>query len=343
MRILIIADYLPYPLVGGDRIRVYNLLRRVARRHDVSLVAFLETPGDSEGIPHLEQLCANVEVVPLHRLQRRNRLVKLAAMLRFGLAGRPMELSHLCSEELGAKIRALASTVDFDIVQIEHSQMGLYLEALPRVWRGKSILMLHNVTSQQRQRISRVEQRWSRKLRIWASSVAMRTWEPRYAGNFDRCATVSEDDRQLLQRANPRLRVEVIPNGVDIESYQVLPAPQERAAASLVFVGNMGYWPCADAMLYFCSDIYPLICQEIGAVDLWIVGRDPGPEVLALRGSSRACHGAGPRRGALLSTERRLCRTIARGGRDTAQDSRGHGAWPTRRVDHHRRRGPGCD
>lgn len=53
MRILIISDYVPYPLIGGDRIRIYNLLRRVASRDEVSLASFLETPDDAEGVPHL--------------------------------------------------------------------------------------------------------------------------------------------------------------------------------------------------------------------------------------------------------------------------------------------------
>ena len=129
MRILIIADYLPYPLIGGDRIRIYNLLRRVASRHEVSLAAFLAKPEDAEGVPHLQQICARVEAVSF---QRRSCLAKLSGTLRFALAGKPLELNLLHSEELVAKIKQLVSSEDFDIVQIEHSRMGLYLETLPQ-------------------------------------------------------------------------------------------------------------------------------------------------------------------------------------------------------------------
>ncbi|MBL0344302.1 hypothetical protein [Candidatus Villigracilis affinis] len=61
MRILMIANSLPYPPTSGGRIRIYNLLRRVACRHEVSLAAFLESAGDVEGIAHLQQFCAKVE------------------------------------------------------------------------------------------------------------------------------------------------------------------------------------------------------------------------------------------------------------------------------------------
>ncbi len=278
MRILMISDYLPYPLIGGDRIRIYNLLCRVARRHEVSLAAFLETPDDAEGVPYLKQFCANVEV---SRLQRRSPLAHLPGLLRFVLAGKPPELRFFQSEDLANKIKGLASKTDFDIVQIEHSRMGLYLETLPQSTHYKSIQMFHNFTFQQYSRISHFERRWDIKIRALLNSLAMRQWEPRYAERFDGCTTVSEIDRNLLLKANPRLRVDVIPNGVDTHRYQPLAA--ENTSPNLLFIGNMSYPPCVDAALYFCKDIFPLI-RHTTAVKLFIVGRDPQPDVMQLNG-----------------------------------------------------------
>jgi polysaccharide biosynthesis protein PslH len=284
MRILMIANYLPYPQVSGGRIRIYNLLRRVASRHEVSLAALLESPEDAGGVSHLRQFCARVETAsyPAHQ---RSRLAKAPGMLRYALERKPPDLMLLHSEELLGKIGQLFSMIPYDIVQIE-SVMGLYLEALPQTKSYKSIQMFQNVASHQFARISHVERRGDRKLRAWINSVSMRYWEPRYAEKFDRCTTVSEVDQQLLLKANPRLQIDVIPNGVDIEKYQPLPLlPPEKVSPSLMFIGNMGYPPCVDAVLYFCSEILPLIRQAINPMELWIVGGDPRPEVLKLNGS----------------------------------------------------------
>jgi sugar transferase (PEP-CTERM/EpsH1 system associated) len=282
MRILIIADYLPYPLIGGGRIRIYNLLRRVARHHEVSLAAFLEKSEDAEGILHLKEFCVRVETVDI---QRSSRLSRLPGLVQYALSGKPPELKLLHSEELTEKIRQLASTMDFDIVQIEQSRMGLYLESIPSNNRCKSILMFQNFTSQQFGRVSHIEKRWDGKLRYWIHGVTMGYWEPRYAAKFDRCTTVSAADKQLLIKANPRLQVDVIPNGVDIEKYQLLPLPQESLSPSLIFVGDMGYSPCVDGALYFCREIFPRIRRTIATIELWIVGRNPRPEVLELNGN----------------------------------------------------------
>lgn len=279
MRILIIADYLPYPLVGGDRIRIYSLLRRAAARHEVSVAAFLEEPGDEVGTAHLRRFCAQVETAVI---RRRSRLSRVPELIRFASAGKPPELLLLRSDELENKVRRLASATDFDIVQIEPSRMGLYLEALPRTRRPGSILMFQNISFQQYRRVSRIERGWEMKSRAMIHGLAMRRWEPRYAARFDRCTTVSEGDRRSLVEANPRLKVDVIPNGVDVQALRPLAA--NGASPSLLFIGNMGYPPCVDAALFFCREILPLVRRKVGGAEFWIVGRDPRPEVLRLEG-----------------------------------------------------------
>ncbi len=105
-------------------------------------------------------------------------------------------------------------------------------------------------------------------------------WEPRYAEKFDRCTTVSELDQQLLMKANPRLQVDVIPNGVDIEKYQPLPLPPENASPSLMFIGSMGYPPCVDAVLYFAMRFFLSFVRRSTQWSCGSLGADPHPEVL---------------------------------------------------------------
>ena len=279
MRILTITDAIPYPTVSGDRIRVYNLLRRVAGEHQVWLAALLEKPDEADGVSHMEEFCRGVEVVPA---RRRHPLMHLPGLLHYALAGKPLELRFEYSKELADKIRHLVSTVGFDVVQIEHSLMALYLETLPPDAHCRHILVFHNVAYDQFDRIFRIERRPVIRMRALIHSLMMRRWEPRYAERFDRCITVSEVDRDLLLTANPRLQVDVIPNGVDTQVYQ--PLPQGSTRPTLLLIGKMSYRPCIDAVLYFCREILPPIRRVIGDVETWIVGREPPPEVMQLQG-----------------------------------------------------------
>jgi sugar transferase (PEP-CTERM/EpsH1 system associated) len=279
MKILFITDYLPYPLISGDRIRVYNLVRCIAKNHEVSLVGFLQTPDEVAGISHLQEFCLNVETI---HLPRRLKLARLPNLFRYFISGKPIDFEFLDSKELVNKIRQLASSIDFDIVHIEQSRMAQYLEALPANNHFKSFLGFQNIATYQYDRISHIALTSTKKIRTWLHSQMLRRWEPRYAERFDRCITVSEVDKQLLLKDSPRLHVDIIPNGVDTQLYQ--PLAYENGKPSLLLIGNMSYAPCADGAIWFCNQILPLIRQVIPEIQVWIVGNSPPREVVMLGG-----------------------------------------------------------
>jgi glycosyltransferase involved in cell wall biosynthesis len=170
--------------------------------------------------------------------------------------------------------------VAFDVVDIVDSHMGLYLEALPPELRRRSVLTFIDVVSRKYDRIARVEPKRLRKWRSWIYSRMMRSWEPSYAGRFARCIAVSESDRHLLLSSNPHLQVDVVPNGIDTTEFQ--PLPYTKAKPALLFVGNMGYRPNIDAMVFFCSEVYPYLEGQTPGLELWITGLHPPQEVQAL-------------------------------------------------------------
>jgi polysaccharide biosynthesis protein PslH len=285
MKILTITDTIPYPMVSGDRIRTYNLLRRIAEQEEVWLAALLEAPDDNEGVSHLRSFCQGVEVA---YVPRRSPVMHVPGLLRYAIQGRPLELKFRHSPELVQKVHELVTTVRPDIVEIIHSEMALYLETLPVQAQRRHVLTLQNIAFHQYDRIFRTERRLPVKARAFLHSRMMRVWEPRYAARFDRCIAVSAVDRDLLLDANPRARVRVVPNGVDVAQYQPLPAPiaalSGASPPSLLFIGKMSYPPCADAVLFFCEEVLPLIRRALGKVEMWIVGREPPPEVVRLEG-----------------------------------------------------------
>jgi polysaccharide biosynthesis protein PslH len=282
MRILFITDSVPYPALSGNQLRVYNLCRRIARECELWLAVPLSRTEDDDGVSHMRDICH--EVVTATR-RRQSKLQHIPGLIRYALAGKPLEYKFEHCEELMRKIRSLVSKVDFDIVHIEPSYMALYLEAIPPDARCKSVLTFHNIEFSLFERLSRHAQTPAQKARAFLHSTMLHRWEPHYAERFDQCITVSEVDRRLLRTSNPRLRIAVSPNGFDTQLYQPLPLPPKTARPALLFVGSMSYEACVDAMVYFYQEILPRIRSQFGDVDLWIVGRDPSPQIRQLDGN----------------------------------------------------------
>lgn len=279
MHILFIADYLPYPPISGGQLRAYNLIKRIAQVHQVSLVGFSTDPDPAEAVAHLRQFCHRVETATI---ERRPPLAHLPGLLSYTLAGRPWEFKFLYSEKLADYIRKLVASESFDIVQIETERMALYLESIPPGVRAKTVLMLYDIAFQQSERIFHFQYQLSSKVRTYLHSLALRRWEPHYLERFDRCITVSDVDRRLLTSVNPRLRLEVVPNGVDTQVYR--PLPKENSRPALLFIGHMNYPPCIDGAIYLVREILPHVRQAVSDVEVWIVGMDPAPEVMQLDG-----------------------------------------------------------
>jgi glycosyltransferase involved in cell wall biosynthesis len=93
--------------------------------------------------------------------------------------------------------------------------------------------------------------------------------------------TVSEDDRRAFGEYLPIEKITAIPTGVDLEYFR----PEQRSGSNdtLVFTGAMDWMPNEDAILYFCSNILPLIREKAPEVKLRVVGRKPGKRIAALQ------------------------------------------------------------
>ncbi len=279
MRVLMICLHLPYPPQSGALIRNYNLLKRVSQENEVWVASVADKRFDEDSIAHLKTFCAGVETV---EFSQTGKFDKPLQIIEYLLKGWPVELRHYHLPELFDKIKDLVSRYDFDVIDIEDSNMGLYLEAIPETLHKKCVLTFHDVIYKKTERIFALETRWLRKLRMGLYSRMMARWEPFYTQKFGCCITVSEPDRQILLAKNPDLQIEIVNNGIDTRAFQ--PLPYDSMNHTLLFVGNMNYLPNIDAMELFCQQILPLVKKSIPDVRLTIVGLNPVPKVMALAG-----------------------------------------------------------
>ena len=108
-----------------------------------------------------------------------------------------------------------------------------------------------------------------------AANAVKRTELEIYA-KADLVIAVTDDDKKLLLTESPALHVEVVPN---IHEVPPLDDAALRSPNTLVFVGSFLHEPNIDAMLYFCNDVFPLIVQKVPNVRVKIIGSSPTPAI----------------------------------------------------------------
>src|SRR5262245_34864808 len=162
MKLLFIAQRIPYPPSKGDRIRLSHELQAfIERGHEVHLLAFADDLNDLNYRVDLGRMCATVGIVPLRRIQAVTRaLVNLAIM-------RPLSRGYFASRKMRRLVKRLVSDNDFDAVFVCSSPMAQYV---PLELASRAVVDMADVDSEKWRDLAG----WANSLKSWISSLEWR-------------------------------------------------------------------------------------------------------------------------------------------------------------------------
>lgn len=260
--LLILTPRYPYPVVGGDRLRIYQLCKALSKHYRLTLLSLCEAaeemnmPLPNDGI--------------FYRIER-ILLPKWRSWVNAALAlpsGTPLQVAYY--RHSGFRRRALELAMMNDGVMAHLIRVGDMIKDA----RSIKFLEMTDAISLNYERIRR-----SRGLRsdirakiFSVESERLRAYEKVIVDYFDHSFLVSEVDRaNLFSDCPDRLeRVTVFTNGVALDA---MPYQFEATAKDIVFIGNMISFQNLDAAAYMASEVLPLIRRERPDVRLRLIGR----------------------------------------------------------------------
>jgi len=268
VNILVLTPYVPYPPHFGGAVRIYHLMRQLARRHAVHLLTFCEKngSGDPQG---LAPFCASITLVPRPVAQKRGRqLASLVSRHSF------QWLSHR-QAAMQAVLDRVVREQKIDAILVEFSQMaGYHFPAgIPVILDEHNVefdllaRMAANEGSALRRCYNRIEASKFRREELVAVRRAALT------------LVTSDRDGELLRQHEPGARIATITNGVDCDEFARPIGPRKPDTA--VFVGATHYFPNEDGVLYFLRDMHAAVRAARSGFSLTVVGGRPPPSLLA--------------------------------------------------------------
>jgi sugar transferase (PEP-CTERM/EpsH1 system associated) len=288
MRILWLKSDLLLPLDKGGKLRTWHLMRHLARRHEISYLAFADPETPRSDVEGMKAVAARVETIE-RRDPAKGSFGFCADAARHVVDPLPYAVGKYRSAAFRRKLGRLFAERSFDLLVCDFLFPAVNLpERLP----CPSVIFTHNVESEIWRRHVETKRGILSKLLYGAQHRRMLRYERQTLHRFDGVLAVSDADRETLALLYPdaiRQPVHVVPTGVDTEYFS--PAPRdgqpatsssERPVPSLIFTGSMDWLPNEDAMLYFCREILPLVRSEEPLAQLTIVGRAPTPTVKKL-------------------------------------------------------------
>ena len=264
---------MPFPLTDGGRIRVFNLLKQIAQKSEVTLLALETQETDADGVAELQQLGIQVHLVPNAPTLPR---LSLSTLVKAFRKRQPITVARYDVPTYRQKFRELIANESFDLVHYEMFHVAqFYTEThLPRV------LSQQNVDSAIWRRLCSETANPFYKFVYWTQQLAFQRYERVLSPKFDAVTCTSDIDAAVFQEHCAEDAIQIIPNGVDITHYR--PDFTTEAPAHLIYIGSMDWYPNEDAVGFFADEVLPRIQEKVPDVAFSIVGGNPSPQVQKL-------------------------------------------------------------
>jgi glycosyltransferase involved in cell wall biosynthesis len=265
--VLIATGRPPWPPWRGDQLRASQMVEALATAHEVTLLA----PA-AEGEPP-----------PGAGVQRQTYRLRRPAFAAVAAApalrqGWPLQALPFRQPDLGRRLRELAPRHDLVVLQLVR-----LLPHLGDVGTTPLVVDLVDALSLNAATRARVDHPLLRPL-LRHEAARLQASEERMLSAARRGLVVCARDRDALAAAHPHQasRLAVAPVAVAAPP-DVITAPVARLdAPTLMFSGNLGYFPNRDALRHLLGEIWPALRRAFPAACLLVAGDRP-PASLARR------------------------------------------------------------
>ncbi len=269
MKILMLTPYLPYPLLSGGQIRTYNLLKKLANKHEVTLFALIKDADETKHIPELEKYCKKVNV-----FKRSSRPFTVSNILRTAFSTYPfLVIRNHVPEVIDAVERELEAE-HYDLIHAETFYMMPHIPKtdIPTLLVEQTIEYL-GYESYAKKAPKIVQP----LLNIDVKKI--KHWEKHYWNESKTLIVMSDDDKKFIGREiGDESKIEVVANGVDTEWFEQK-KENRPPEPTLLSVGTFKWLPNVEAVDFLVQHVWPLVKKQLPLVKLWIVGNAPTTKV----------------------------------------------------------------
>ncbi len=263
-KILYLTTRLPFPTIGGDKLRMFNILKQLKKQgHKITLVSLVTTDDDLEACYKNNEFFD--ELIPVNFDKKLAYLNAVKAVFN----DKPFIVEYFYSKAMQKVVDRLIKENNFDIITGYMIRIAPYLEK----HKGKNIIIdfVDAVSMMYERRIKNVQSIWD-KFKIGIEYLKVKNYEKKCTKIFKMQTVISQTDKDYIEQFAKTSNIKVIGNGVDTEYYKPI---DFQKGNNICFVGSMQYIPNSEATIYFATEIFPLIKKEIPDAKFKIIGANP--------------------------------------------------------------------
>ena len=264
MKILLLANKLPYPANDGSSIAIARMIEGFLANGVELTVLTLNTKKhhkDPAAIPQNVKDNVRFEILDVDT----NPSVGNAFLNLFQRL--PFHVSRFFQKKVAARLEALLKENEFDVVQAE----GLFMMPYKRiVWqhsKARVVLRAHNIEHLIWQRTAESETKPVLRQFLRTQTKKLKRYEIYCAQKADAVIPISPVDAAFFEELNTN--VHTVPCGVNL----LHPGPERLAPNRFFHLGAMDWLPNQQGVSWLIKEVWPLVQKENPSLELHLAGR----------------------------------------------------------------------
>jgi sugar transferase (PEP-CTERM/EpsH1 system associated) len=268
MKVFFLLPRVPYPTEKGDKLRAFNQLKQLSKKHEIILCALNDSVLHEDAVKVLSLYAKEVYIIDISKASIYLHLVKTL------FTDKPLQVGYFYNKRISGIIRSLIRKHKPDHIFCQLIRVAEYVKGIPI----PKTLDYQDVFSKNMERRIATSPFYIKPFLRMEYRRLLR-YEHDVFDQFDNKVIISIPDRDLIPHPD-REKIVIARNGVDTTFFK--PTDREKEF-DLVFTGNMGYAPNINAAEFLAHKILPLLRSRKPAIRILIAGASPNIRVSVLK------------------------------------------------------------
>lgn len=267
-----LLPFLPIDQMSGGQTRWYHLIKFLSKNHKITVVSLIR--GDKEKelsyLPQIEKYCEKIMVFdrPKSPWTIRNLFLTLVTF-------RPLVVMRNFSLEERKAITKELEENEYDMI---HAETFYVMPHIPKT-SVPIVLVDPTIEFSVYQHYVDNEVSFIFKFIYLFDVIKLKWWEKYYWRKANRVFAVSEEDKEIMERELPDVKVGIIPNGVDVRYFEEKKVKRQNPPRVL-YHGDYKWMQNVEAVNILIKDVWPIIKEKTKNVKLWITGRSVPKDII---------------------------------------------------------------
>lgn len=272
LTLLFLLPDFPYPASTGGRLKVFNILKHMSKRHHCDIVCFglpelADTNNFAGKLPNVRILDV---VAPVSGVARQ--VGALWHILRL----LPPSFASFADDKFASSVENALASKKYDVIHFDIVNMAQYLSFASKT---PTVHSPNDATSSIYFQMAENTKWWPLKIKLFVSAVLLKRYERRIYPSFNMTHVVSREDALYLHGLNPAIKVSTIPIAVDeafLNGPEVANIQESMPNRSFRIVcnGNLGNPAIAEGVSEFLSKAFPLILSQWPDAQFVVLGQN---------------------------------------------------------------------